>query len=191
MLYHTGYTRLPAVLSLAAGLALTFTASAAVYTEVESATESDYKNFQVSTIVVDVHAIDPATRQSFGERIAKAFKKRGVTVYLQSELFPAPEEWNAETQERLYESLSIDALMLVDIGGKDAKASFLVDTGHYSTSSLPGVAPVPPARMSERDRINVDDSTVDNLNVERKVTTEFQALLVDTDGDHQIWVIRP
>ena len=187
MTRHARRTFCPIVAGLTASFVLTFSANAAVYTQVESATEPDYENFRLSTIVIDVHAVDSDTRQSIGERIAKSLKKHGVTVYLQSDLFPAPEEWSADIQEQLYESLSIDALMLVDVGGKNAKASFQVDAGNYSARSLPGVGPAPPVRMSERDRVNVSDSSAGNLNVERKVTTEFHVLVIDAANDNKVW----
>ena len=98
---------------LLAGLTLSYTATAGVYTTLDSATESDYIGFQVSTLVARVHSDDPDANTVLGHFLKKEFKKRGVTVYLHDDIFPATQPWDDETMHRAYESLGIDGVMLV------------------------------------------------------------------------------
>ena len=79
---QTRSTGWPTVALLVAGLATSFAAIAGVYTVQESTTNTDYAGFQLSTVVVDVRAGDPAASIAFGQRAVKEFKKRGVTRVL-------------------------------------------------------------------------------------------------------------
>ena len=156
MKHKTRRMGLPAAALLLSGLAASFAATAGVYTTDESTTNPDYAGFQLSTVVIDVRAGDPEASIVFGQRLAKELKKRGVAAYVQRDLFPASHDWDNYPEKRVFESLAIETIILIDIAEQESRETAKLHTTNYTSSlrgddhAMPGSSDAPSSRYGRR-----------------------------------------
>ena len=116
------YAFLPALLMIFCMLAPA-TADAFRSTKQESFTDPDYLEFKPKAVVILVLSDNLEMRNIVEDRISADFEKRGITVFVNSKLFPPTREWDNAQKAEIYKRYTIDAGIVVAFGESSQRVS--------------------------------------------------------------------
>ena len=151
-------------------------------TKQESFTDPDYLDYRPKNVVLLVISGNFEAREIMEDRMVKELGKRGIRVYLQSELFPPTREWTAEAQHAIYEKYAIDSGIILTTGASSS-AVIPIATQTYSSSNVFG------NYNSGTGNLNAygsGSSTTYNI-VGAKSEAAFSAIMLDLAANRTVW----